>query len=254
MHHQFDTTTEHSQPIVPLDNDNSIDLKNKQIIDEEKDEASTAPMCKELKEFTQELEDCFKEGEGKVNPEHVKQIFRKYLDKIDLSDLEAYCLADTRATYTRNLIFKNPYFSLIVLAWNPQQHSSIHSHAGSQCWFRCMRGQVKECRWMIDPTHDQSLCPSEPTKEFIANVNSIGYIDDNNGVHCIVNTRDEISVTLHCYAPPYDSCACYSEETGEVYRGKVMFDSIGGVIDTSHPSKESVVSSTISKIEKFLIM
>lgn len=116
------------------------------------------------------------------------------------------------------------FLSIIkTTVWNPQQHSCIHAHGGSQCWFRVLRGQVKECRWLVNPKQDTSLSPVNPTKEFIANMGTIGYIDDSNGVHCIVNMADEISVSLHCYAPPYQECACYSDETGEIFNGKGKF-------------------------------
>ena len=251
LHTPFEVSSLHTQPIVPVSENANQHHNNNSSKVKEEPSATTSRienMTKDLQSFVIDLEDCFKMSEGKVNPELVKQIFRKHADKIELKDLEQYCFADTKATNTRNLISKNPYFSLIVLVWNPQQHSSIHAHGGSQCWFRCLKGQVKECRWMVDPKHDTSLSPAKPTKEFIANVGAIGFIDDNNGVHSIVNTQDEISVTLHCYAPPYDECACYSEETGEVYRGKVMFDTIGGVVDPSHPSQDTIVSSYLSCI------
>nr|CAG4709988.1 unnamed protein product [Naegleria fowleri] len=226
----------HHDPIVRISDCSSVHSTKQpqQVSTSNNNHQQTIQMTPSLKSFLNDLETCFRNGQGKVNPEEVKSIFRKYSNEMDINDFEPYCYADTTATYTRNLVMNNPYFSLIVLVWNPQQHSCIHAHGGSQCWFRVLRGQVKECRWLVNPKQDTSLSPVNPTKEFIANMGTIGYIDDSNGVHCIVNMADEISVSLHCYAPPYQECACYSDETGEIFNGKVMFDSIGGQILSAH--------------------
>ena len=108
MLHQFDSMTAHHQPIASED---SVppEVKTSSSIDEQN------TLTPQVKSFMHEMEECFKLGEGRVNPDEIKQIFRKYSDKIDIKDFEPFCLADTSMTYTRNLVMNNPYFSLIAL-------------------------------------------------------------------------------------------------------------------------------------------
>ncbi|KAL9656629.1 hypothetical protein ABK040_002900 [Willaertia magna] len=183
-----------------------------------------------LKNFMIELEECFKRNEkSNVNPDEIKQIFLKHSKNLTLKDYKQFCLIDKNISYTRNLISNNPYFSLIVLVWNPGQHSTIHAHGGSQCWFNVMKGCIKECRWLVNPKIDTSL-NNKPTKEFIAKEGGIGYIDDSNGVHAIVNElNNDISISVHCYAPPYHETEIYSEDDGHVDKGFVVYDSIAGI-------------------------
>ena len=59
------------------------------------------------------------------------------------------------------------------------------------------------------------------------------FINDNIGLHKIDNASDEISVTLHCYLPPYAKSMCYQVKEGgkviSITTGFMSFDSQGGV-------------------------
>jgi len=55
--------------------------------------------------------------------------------------------------YTRNLIATDERnFALMLLCWNPQRGSPIHSHAGSECLLRVLRGQLLESSYTFPST------------------------------------------------------------------------------------------------------
>src|SRR5512136_865553 len=42
--------------------------------------------------------------------------------------------------YTRNLVFKNELFELLVVCWGRGQGSPIHNHSGQLCWLSLQQG------------------------------------------------------------------------------------------------------------------
>lgn len=111
-------------------------------------------------------------------------------------------------------------------------NSCIHSHGGSQCWLRVLHGHVNEVFYHVDPNDDSTRTQLDeenmPITIHSAQVNDICYIDDLRGMHRIENL-DQLSVTLHCYAPPYSRCKCY-DKNGRAIVGSVSFDTEFGVV------------------------
>ena len=46
--------------------------------------------------------------------------------------------------YTRNCIFENEKFELILLCWEKDQITPIHDHGGEECWVKVINGTLKE--------------------------------------------------------------------------------------------------------------
>ena len=47
--------------------------------------------------------------------------------------------------YTRNLVFKNEFFELLVICWNIGQRAPVHGHEGERCWSRVEQGSLILC-------------------------------------------------------------------------------------------------------------
>lgn len=183
---------------------------------------------------------------SKLSFEELKEVLAKLLDG-DTADidkiraaLEAYT-SDPQDweefahwndhTYTRNLIDEgNAKYNLILLCWNNGQASSIHDHAGSHCFMKCLDGTLSE---------ELYSCPDEvevgkelkPRKVSELKTDGVCYISDKVGMHRISNPSHTIpSVSLHLYSPPYQMCRSYREQDGEAKcSGPISFYSVHGV-------------------------
>ena len=124
--------------------------------------------------------------------------------------------------YTRNKIYKNKNFEVLLLCWLPNQGAPIHGHEGEKCWFKVIKGDLL--------INNYSLISEKPLKiEFKNTINaSDNYLDGPADVHSIENHSDQPVTTLHVYARPYDTCNVYNIEKKRVERLKMGYHSIDG--------------------------
>ena len=93
--------------------------------------------------------------------------------------------------------------NMLVLCWNRQAKSPVHSHGGSQCFIKVLNGKLKERVFTMPPvgTLGGSL---SLRKEHVHPTGSVSFMNDNTGLHEI--SSDTPTVTLHVYIPGYRSC------------------------------------------------
>lgn len=115
-----------------------------------------------------------------------------------------YSLFDSNKPYTRNLISTDhETYTLLLLCWNPEQESPIHDHPCDGCWLQVLHGDIRENRY------DRELnCVSEIDYR----EGELSYITDNVGYHKVANPTQRPSVTLHLYAPPFETCQCWHSD------------------------------------------
>jgi cysteine dioxygenase len=116
-----------------------------------------------------------------------------------------YAIFNNEKPYTRNLISTDhDTYTLLLLCWNPEQESPIHDHPSDGCWLQVLDGSIKEVRY------DKEL---KTIAEFEYNHGELSYITDNIGYHKISSNNKKRAVTLHLYAPPFDTCHCWYSDT-----------------------------------------
>lgn len=49
-----------------------------------------------------------------------------------------------KSKYTRNLIASGDNYDMILLCWNKGMASAVHDHGGSNCWMKCLHGDMRE--------------------------------------------------------------------------------------------------------------
>ena len=138
--------------------------------------------------------------------------------EVEPQDLEPY-IHYQPDFYTRNLIYRNSAWELMLLCWESGHYSPVHDHNGGGGWFLTLQGEIQEtvCQLSLEEkiriTHkdDKLVKPDQ-----------VSYIDDRLGVHSLAspNTR---SLTLHLYAPPIDICRFFDEEAGVLRPKELSF-------------------------------
>ena len=123
--------------------------------------------------------------------------------------------------YTRNLVFKNDFFELLVICWNVGQRAPVHGHEGERCWSRVEQGSLLLCNY-----REYSEIPlvvrqiGEPYR------GERGHLDGPADIHSVANTSMLPAVSLHFYSHPYDQCDIYDLEKNEKRRVRLRYDSI----------------------------
>lgn len=126
--------------------------------------------------------------------------------------------------YTRNLVFRNAQFEMLVLCWSAGQRSPIHNHAGQHCWMAVLDGEMEETLFRA-PSSDAPLAAGRSVR--LAS-RGVAYIDDGIALHRVAPVGEGGGVSLHVYSRPIDACNVYDEATGQIARRQLAYDSIDG--------------------------
>ena len=144
-----------------------------------------------------------------------------YLKSLDVEDfyLKKYNFI-LNDRYTRNLIYKDTDFELLLLCWAPKVFAPIHGHEGEKCWAKVLNGNLEIANYL---QNDKSI---QLEKKILCEP---GYLDGPADIHSVKNITSSFATTLHVYARPYDTCDIYMNDLKTVQRVKLGYYSINGV-------------------------
>jgi cysteine dioxygenase len=119
---------------------------------------------------------------------------QEILSLYDEDDYKKYIEIDKNKKYTKKLIYRNESFEIFIITWNIDVQSNIHDHSENGCFLKLLEGSLTENRYGVK------------TKELFSSKciekNEITYIDNNIGLHDIINNnKNNISVSIHVYSP-----------------------------------------------------
>ena len=165
-----------------------------------------------LKQLIQELNNCQDGNFGNI-------LTCLELSANQIAHIEQICHWK-EGFYSRNLIHRTDKYEALFLCWQPQNISSIHNHAGQDCWVKILQVTCEEKLYLIDETnqHLKLLSSSITTK------GTNTYINDNIGLHSIQNIGENKMITLHIYSNPIDSCFVYNNSTHEEKLVQTKYD------------------------------
>lgn len=123
----------------------------------------------------------------------------------------------SKASYTRNLIFKNEVFELIAICWEVGQVSRIHNHRDQQCWMAVPVGKLKNQNYrVLDRDPVKKTCRLQPSASFLIAPGQPAEVDQDEPVHQVLNLAEfgQRAISLHVYSRPFDTCEIYLPEKG----------------------------------------
>ncbi|KAI5967219.1 hypothetical protein KGF57_000434 [Candida theae] len=149
-----------------------------------------------------------------IDVEKVTELMENYKSSDD--DWSHLALHDETRNYSRNgVINLNGNANLLILVWSPGKSSAIHDHANAHCCMKILKGELRESLYDIPEQTGQELKCKKETPLYR---DQVGYISDKIGLHKITNPlKDEFSVSLHLYTPPYAAlygCSMYEASNG----------------------------------------
>ncbi|RMG11646.1 MAG: hypothetical protein D6731_15245 [Planctomycetota bacterium] len=138
--------------------------------------------------------------------------------------------------YTRNLVFKNDLFEVLLLCWDRGTQSAIHNHRDQECWMVMVSGCLEVVNYRAeerDPSRGH--CRLSPSSTFrITRKRPVG-IDQDEPIHAVFNCSDrgERAMSVHVYSRPFDTCEIY-DFVAQTYRDvRLHYDSVYGEEDAS---------------------
>jgi len=134
-------------------------------------------------------------------------------------DIKDYIQFDQKK-YTRHLIYKDNSFELLLMCWSPGQRAPIHGHEGEKCFMRVEKGSLLFTNYILESTNPLSLKMIDSIK------GSPGFLDGPADVHSVENIYTDNAITFHVYAKPYAECDVYDIKLGNIYRKKLVYDSM----------------------------
>jgi len=163
------------------------------------------------------------------------------------ADALAPYLLWSRERYTRNLIYRDHLFEVLLLCWLPGQKTPIHSHAGQLGWLTVVQGELicRNYRFVRSQRREGITIPARyearqgrPVEVELLNSatcqadRKVAVVDRRQTTHQIENLEKSRrgSVTLHVYSKPIDSCVMFDEASRCCERRRLQYYSESGVI------------------------
>ena len=146
--------------------------------------------------------------------------------EIPKSAFEVFC-SWSESTYTRNCIFENERFELILICWQSSHKTPIHDHGGEECWVKVIDGEFKETVYKSNEVSEVNILKSTLFK-----AGDISYMIDFMGCHQLKNLSSHRALSLHLYAKPITNCNIYDEQSKDFVQKKM----------SSHPFSNFTIS------------
>lgn len=178
-----------------------------------------------------------------------KPVIAQYCDSMRLSAeaLKPYCFFRDDI-YTRNLVYRDDLFEVMVICWKPGQKTTVHTHNGQLGWMDMPQGEVQIHNYhyvSCNAPDNQNVvgmdCLGGATQIDLERVNTMtayerGPIYTVDKLHTIhqIECADKAkagSVSLHIYSLPIDSCVAFDMEHQRCFRRSLAYYSRNGKIE-----------------------
>lgn len=149
---------------------------------------------------------------------------------VDTDTIEKYFNWSERF-YTRNLVYKDDRFEMMVLCWNNGQISKIHNHSDQMCWMTVPIGKLKGQNFSIEEQNELSgYCKLIATDSFDLSDCLAAKVELEEPIHQILNLPeyDQQAVSIHIYSKPFDTCKCYCNVEHKVWDVNLNYTSVDG--------------------------
>ena len=133
--------------------------------------------------------------------------------------------------YTRNLIYKDERFELMVLCWDRGQVSRIHNHADQMCWMTVPVGKLRGQNFRaVEMNEEKGFCKLAETDMFDLSDCLASKVELEEPIHQILNLPEfnERAVSVHIYSKPFEKCLSYCRDTDTFKEVNLAYSSIDG--------------------------
>lgn len=189
-------------------------------------------LCKFIPIFSEYYENPFKYWSSLLKTsEHINKLIsllsnttvEDYNDILDTFDFEAVDFKPFQSwaakKYTRNCLYRDVHFELILLCWEEGQETAIHGHDGEDCWVYLLEGAMEEVLFSLN---DHSQLEQIVVQSIVPN--QLTFMNDKLGFHKLRNVNHGRSMSLHVYAKPIERCHYFDENSNKFVEKTLAFD------------------------------
>jgi len=151
---------------------------------------------------------------------------------VETASIERFCFWSDRF-YTRNLVFKDERFEVMVLCWEKGQASRIHNHADQRCWMTVVEGKLRGQNFVAEEIDEsRGYCRLKESELFDLSDCLAAKVELEEPIHQILNLPefDSRAISIHVYSRPFDKCLAYCIETNSFKEVNLAYSSIDGVL------------------------
>ena len=127
----------------------------------------------------------------------------------------------SEACYTRNCVFENEAFELILICWEESQITAIHDHGGEECWVYFADGSFRENIYSQNQNKELKLEKTSKGRQ-----GDVTYMVDFMGFHNLENTSTKRAMSLHLYAKPIKNCNVFDAVKNKFVRKELSYDNV----------------------------
>lgn len=135
--------------------------------------------------------------------------------------------------YTRNLVFKDDRFELMVICWDRGVASRVHDHAGEKCWMTVPMGRLHGRNFAIaEIDESRSFCRLTELDSFELSNCLAASVELENPVHQVANLAEyrERAASIHIYSKPYAGCRLFDRDNDSYEEVSLSYTSVYGKI------------------------
>jgi cysteine dioxygenase len=149
---------------------------------------------------------------------------------VDVDSMTPYFFWDPEY-YTRNLVFKDDRFELMVICWGVGVVSRIHNHWDQKCWMTVPVGRLHGQNFAVAEIDESTaFCRLVETDSFELSDCLAAKVELEQPIHQVSNLAEynERAASIHIYSKPYDRCLSYCRDTNTYKEVPLFYHSIGG--------------------------
>jgi cysteine dioxygenase len=123
--------------------------------------------------------------------------------------------------YTRNLVYRNAFFELLCVCWEPGSLSPIHDHGGQLCWLQVLQGSLRAQAYALKDRGQRGHSGPQVAVQACGGPTELQLLDiehdgTDSDIHQLFNLEglQQRAISLHIYARPIDMAVTYCRRTG----------------------------------------
>jgi cysteine dioxygenase type I len=144
-----------------------------------------------------------------------------------------------RGRYTRNLVYRDSRFEVVINCWEAGAASPIHDHADQECWFSIQAGrfQLEDYPLLAGGREPGYALLGSPRVHEAVGPGHVDYRGLLDSIHR-VSAIEGPGITLHVYASPVQQCLVFDVRRRRCAVRRLRYDSVFGRLVESRPGSE----------------
>ncbi|KFE68560.1 cysteine dioxygenase [Hyalangium minutum] len=144
-----------------------------------------------------------------------------------------------RGRYTRNLVYRDPRFEVVLNCWDAGISSPIHDHAEQECWFSIQAGTflLEDYPLLAGGREPGYALLGKPRPSEAVGPGHVDYRGPLDSIHRVTALQGP-AVTLHVYASPVEQCLVFDVRRQRCATRQLCYHSVFGRPVEARPSAE----------------